>query len=204
MLVAIAEFEQGHSRIEEALAYLHRALAVQPGDPGALLARARLHRVADELEAGEQVLRSLLAKSVSELTASVCYELGTNLDRQGNYAEAMKAFLSAKALIRPAVRDYSLELKKTYAEFRALEPSVSASTLKGRPLYALELRPARRFAFLCGHPRSGTTLLEHVLDAHPGIVATDETSILFEEAYGPLSRRFPVGSPSSTFCRLHQ
>jgi len=38
---------------------------------------------------------------------------------------------------------------------------------------------------------SGTTMLEHVLDAHPDIVATDETSFLFgEEAYPRLRRGF--------------
>jgi hypothetical protein len=53
----------------------------------------------------------------------------------------------------------------------------------------------RRFALLCGHPRSGTTLLEQVLDAHPAVVTAEETHILHDEAYLPLTRGFQVGTP---------
>src|SRR5439155_25985729 len=51
--------------------------------------------------------------------------------------------------------------------------------------------PAWRFAVLCGHPRTGTTLLEQVLDSHPEVVTAEETHILHDEAYLPLSRGFP-------------
>ena len=56
-------------------------------------------------------------------------------------------------------------------------------------------QPARRLALLCGHPRSGTTLLEQVLDAHPDIVTQEETHILHDEAYLPLSRGFAPDAP---------
>jgi hypothetical protein len=52
------------------------------------------------------------------------------------------------------------------------------------------LQPPRRLAVLCGHPRSGTTLLEQVLDSHPAITSAEETHILHDEAYLPLSRGF--------------
>jgi hypothetical protein len=48
----------------------------------------------------------------------------------------------------------------------------------------------RRLALLCGHPRSGTTLLEQVLDAHPEIVSSEETPIFFE-TYLTLKRGLP-------------
>jgi hypothetical protein len=35
-------------------------------------------------------------------------------------------------------------------------------------------------AFLGGHPRSGTTLLEQILDAHPGVAALDEPTAFLE------------------------
>ena len=34
--------------------------------------------------------------------------------------------------------------------------------------------PPRRVALLTGFPRSGTTLLEQVLDAHPDLVSSEE------------------------------
>ena len=182
VLVALAEFEEGHSRAEAALTLLERALDVQPDYPRALLVRARLHRASGELDQGERLLRSMLARPEDEIATQAWHELGTNLDRQGNYDQAMAAFLQAKALLRPAATDYVVELKKIHAGFRAVEESVSASTLKRWLAVSAELQPPRRFALLCGHPRSGTTLLEQVLDAHPDILATDETSILLGEA----------------------
>jgi len=46
-------------------------------------------------------------------------------------------------------------------------------------------------ALLGGHPRSGTTLLEQVLDTHPEIVSAEETEIFHSDAYGPLMRGLP-------------
>jgi hypothetical protein len=75
---------------------------------------------------------------------------------------------------------------------------MSASVLE-RWASATDLAPARRFAVLCGHPRSGTTLLEQILDAHPEIVSAEETHILHDEAYLPLSRGF---DPSSSVLQV--
>src|SRR6266568_5000719 len=100
VLVAMAEFEEGHSRAEAALALVERALDAQPGYPRALLVRARLHRASGELEQGERLLRLMVAHPGNELAAQAWYELGTNLDRQGSYEQAMEAFLQAKALLR--------------------------------------------------------------------------------------------------------
>jgi Tfp pilus assembly protein PilF len=196
VLVALAEFEEGHSRIEAALSFLDRAFELEPNYPCALLVRARLHRLSGELEDGERLLRSLLPRTSGETSIKAWYELGTTLDRQGSYDQAMQAFLQAKALLRPSSTEYADGLKKMYASFRALEATVSAATLKRWFAVSAELKPPRRWALLCGHPRSGTTLLEQVLDAHPDILATDETSILLGEAYGSLSRGFPENTPT--------
>src|SRR5208282_2144119 len=49
----------------------------------------------------------------------------------------------------------------------------------------------RHLALLGGHPRSGTTLLEQVLDSHPEIVSAEETSIFMSEVYVPIRRGLP-------------
>ncbi len=53
------------------------------------------------------------------------------------------------------------------------------------------LQTPHRLALLGGHPRSGTTLLEQVLDSHPDIVSAEETEIFYNDAYGPLLRGHP-------------
>ncbi len=57
-----------------------------------------------------------------------------------------------------------------------------------------QLQPSHRLALLGGHPRSGTTLLEQVLDSHPDIVSAEETEIFYDDAYAPLLR----GQPDDT------
>jgi hypothetical protein len=48
-----------------------------------------------------------------------------------------------------------------------------------------------RVAFLGGHPRSGTTLLEQILGAHPDIRAFDEPDAFVNEIWNPLA---PMGA----------
>src|SRR6266568_6217921 len=72
-----------------------------------------------------------------------------------------------------------------------MEETISAAVLERWFDSQPALQPARRLAILCGHPRSGTTLLEQVLDSHSDIISAEETHILHDEAYLPLSRGFP-------------
>ena len=73
---------------------------------------------------------------------------------------------------------------------------ISAEILQRWFDFGRELQPARRLALLCGHPRSGTTLLEQVLDSHPDIVSAEETEIFHEDAYVPLLRAHPARTPA--------
>src|SRR2546429_2092993 len=103
----------------------------------------------------------------------------------------MSAFVEAKAAQRPASGPFLNVLQGIQARVKEMERTVSAGVLKRWSAAAGDLQPSRRLAVLCGHPRSGTTLLEQVLDAHPEIVTAEETHILHDEAYLPLSRGFP-------------
>jgi tetratricopeptide (TPR) repeat protein len=193
VLVTLAElYERGH-RNSEAAALVERALVRQPKHPWSLLAQARLTRLAGRLEEAESRTRQLLEQSGCDPQTRVraWYELGGILDRQGRFDEAMSAFLEAKALQRPAAARAATILQSIQAKVIEQEQTISAAVMERWAASADELAPARRFVVLCGHPRSGTTLLEQVLDAHPEIVCAEETHILHDEAYLPLSRGFP-------------
>ena len=58
-----------------------------------------------------------------------------------------------------------------------------------------DLQPPRRLVLLGGHPRSGTTLLEQVLDVHPDIVSAEETEFFYNDAYAPLIYGHPSKMP---------
>jgi tetratricopeptide (TPR) repeat protein len=193
VFVTLAELFERGPRVNEAAALVERALALQPDHASSLLARARYKRLAGSLEEAEKSTRELLQKSscVPQTRMRAWYELGTNLDRQARFDEAMNAFLEAKALQRPAATQAAAILQGIQERVREQEQTIAADVLRRWGELNPELSPARRMALLCGHPRSGTTLLEQVLDAHPQIVSAEETHILHDEAYLPLSRGFP-------------
>jgi hypothetical protein len=159
---------------------------------------ARLDRQAGRLEEAERRLRTIPPNSKQVVLIHTYYELGQVLDRQGRYDEAMAAFLSAKKLLRPDAQRWLPELKKHRAVIREQQIWFSTETLQRWRDIGDQLQPRRRIAFLGGHPRSGTTLLEQVLDSHPGIIAAGETQVFANEALAPLKVLPPKEPPNLT------
>jgi tetratricopeptide (TPR) repeat protein len=192
VFVTLAELYERGPRASEAASLVDRALSLDPDHSLALLARARLKRLAGSLEQAEKFTRELLQKEGGDpqIRIRAWYELGAILDRQSRFDEAMSAFLEAKALQRPMASRVAAILQGIQARVKEQQQTITAATLERWATSAPESSPARRFAILCGHPRSGTTLLEQVLDSHPQIVSAEETHILHDEAYLPLTRGF--------------
>ena len=192
IFIKLAEIYERLRRVEEAGHLVERALQLDTDCASALLLRAKLNRQAGQLSDAEKVLRSfLLAKSGPAIRAQGWYELGGVLDRQGRYDEAMTAFLEAKALLQPQAARPAAELKIMRARVKYLTENASAEVLQQWFDSAGQLQPPHRLALLAGHPRSGTTLLEQVLDSHPDIVSAEETEIFKSDAYIPLMQTQP-------------
>jgi tetratricopeptide (TPR) repeat protein len=194
MLADLAELYERLRRVEDATALIERALHLNGSSASALLARARLERQAGKLDAAEKLLRSFPANAEPALHVSAGYELGGILDRQGRYDEAMAAFHEAKSLLSPQAECATFELKVMRSRINHLTTNASADVLKQWFNSSDQLQPAHRLALLGGHPRSGTTLLEQVLDSHPDIVSAEETEIFKHDAYVPMMR----GQPDDT------
>jgi tetratricopeptide (TPR) repeat protein len=193
VFVKLAELNERRARLEEATQFVERALKLDASYPPARLVRARLDRFSGRLVEAESRVRALVNGGTSDPWWAHCwYELGEILDRLARYDEAMEAFLEAKALIRPAVVSHAATLQRIQTRVREMESTITASVLERWAAAAESLQPLQRLAVLCGHPRSGTTLLEQVLDSHPGVLTAEETHIFHDEAYLPLSRGFPT------------
>ena len=194
--VKLAELYERLRRLPEAAELVERALKMIPAYPAALLVRARLERQAGRLESAERLIRSFITRPVPDtwVHAQAWYELAGILDRQGHYDEAMSAFVSAKALLQPQAAPHLAKLKIERERLRMMQANISAEMLKRWFDGGKELPPARRLVLLCGHPRSGTTLLEQVLDSHPGIVSAEETDIFLDDAFLPVKHHLPPGS----------
>ncbi len=197
ILVELARIYLRQGRLDDATGLLDRASQLNDDFTPMLLVRARLHRSAGQLEEAEKILRSFVTRPEANgwVQAEGWYELGSTLDRQGRYDEAMKAFLEAKSVKLPAAAHPVVDWRKLEADSKQIVESISAEALRrwhesgGAP-------PRRRLALLCGHPRSGTTLLEQVLDSHPEIVSAEETQIFYDEAFVPFARGLPPESIS--------
>jgi hypothetical protein len=107
--------------------------------------------------------------------------------------------LKAKAAQGQNAEIHSAHLKIMRTRLKNLRDCLNSDIIKRWHKQAEELQPSRRVALLCGHPRSGTTLLEQVIDSHPEIVSAEETEIFHDYAYMPLTRHFPPDEPIISF-----
>jgi hypothetical protein len=95
----------------------------------------------------------------------------------------MAAFVQAKSLLRSGAAAAVVAMEEMYTQVEIMAQNVTAEKLQSWADAQGDLEPLHAVALLCGYPRSGTTLLEQVLDSHPSIVSAEETAVLHEEAF---------------------
>jgi Tfp pilus assembly protein PilF len=183
-------------RMEDATVSVDRALQKNPASATAILIKARLERAMGDYTAAEARLRGFTT-SREEITNRVlaAYELGALLDKQGRFDEAMAAFQHAKDLQKPKAAQYLADLKLTRDRLGALAESLTPEILKRWHAEGQQLQAPVRMVLLGGHPRSGTTLLEQVVDTHPEIVSAEETDVFINDAYQPMRSHLPITTP---------
>ncbi len=194
-LLGLARLEEADRDLAAASKLLDRAEALAPGNPSVALARAVvLGRMRDE-PAALAVLDGM-AERQTQLGAAELLERGRLLDRVGRYNEAFAAYEDGKHRLREA----------TGHAYRADHARHMASRLAGfftaQRLRTLPTAPVRTDCaqplFVLGFPRSGTTLLEQTLTAHPRIAAGDELPIIGEiTALMPRMLDSPLGYPEA-------
>ena len=180
-------------RLEEAAEFLSRA---DHQDSRVLFQEAVLRRAQGAPQEAEMRLRDLLANSATSKEARIraLYGLGGILDGAGQYDGAMGAWQEAKMLYSPDAAPFKANLQHMQSRALEMEQTITTEVLDRWRAASANLQPARRIALLCGHPRSGTTLLEQVLDAHSDIISAEETKLMHDEAYLPLIRDLPEGT----------
>ena len=106
------------------------------------------------------------------------FSLAKVRDKQGDTSAAMAALAEAHArqmllarqavpeLVKPGAQPLFSATKWIDAQTRAAWPEYAAPSIMESPI------------FVVGFPRSGTTMLEQMLDAHPGLQSMDERAFL--------------------------
>jgi len=173
---------------DEARRWAARSLAANPKEFNAELAYIRADLRQGRPEDAEQRLDRVLASPLAPDDVYLAHkELGALRHQQGRYEEAFAAWTKGNELAH-----------QHYAPMFAAPRGVAGFTeLLGEYLTAQEpwppapsaSGPAKTHVFLLGFARSGTTLLEQVLAAHPDVVSLEEKDTL-----GAVVERFPISS----------
>jgi tetratricopeptide (TPR) repeat protein len=175
--------------IDEAMLWLDRAIELEPRNgsfflplvtggpkrikPAHVDAMKSLGEGIDSLPRAEQI--------------DLHFALGNVFEREGRIEDAFRHFLAGNTLKRAGI-DYDEQAALAY--LRSIESAF------GNPLME-ELRgcgdASERPIFIVGMPRSGSTLVEQLLAAHPAVSAAGEIGVL-----GPIVREdWPAMSASS-------
>jgi tetratricopeptide (TPR) repeat protein len=159
-------------------AAVEKALALAPQAPALLYMRACLeHRLGRFAEARGH-LNDMLSKELTrEHRSEALFELGEVLDKLGESGDAFRAITSGNALRAQSPAAQGADGARFLARVtRARDGFTRAriQTVAARAPACERLPPV----FFVGFPRSGTTLMERALKAHPRIVTTDERSPL--------------------------
>ncbi len=177
-MAALASIATHRGEHAEARVWAERTLALVEGYPDAVLSLAAAELDARRYAEAEGLLRALLADPRAGVAdkARAHGQLGDVLDAAGRYAEAFEAYTSCNQSLlnvhrryaaEASVLDYARALTRT---LRAVAPTWAIGTAVARP--------PREHVFLIGFPRSGTTLLEVVLDGHPQVTSLEEHELL--------------------------
>ncbi len=195
-LATLADIYIRDKRMDEAAEIVARASQIDRKEPRVLFEDAALRRLRGKSQEAGSLLRDLLTNPASgpQVRIRASYELAGILDGEGRYDEAMVALLEAKAILRAHAAPHAATLQHMQNRAKEMEQTITTPVLDRWRADAAKLMPLRRIALLCGHPRSGTTLLEQVLDSHSDVISAEETKMMHDDAYLPLIRDFPEGT----------
>jgi tetratricopeptide (TPR) repeat protein len=174
----IATWHEIAGRKEEARTAAQQALTLAPDNTEAALLLAQLDRREGDLESARGRLETLDARlDENDEDGNVAFELGRVLDRLGEHEAAFEAFGRGNAALdrdRNAGRYDGSKYLRLIADIRT---SVTEKSVAGWS----DMAPDDGLpdpVFFVGFPRSGTTLMEQILDAHDDVISVEEQPLL--------------------------
>ncbi len=165
------------NRIDDAIVLIDDAPSAQKNDPYLLITKARLLRRQKKLEDAAKTLEAINESDLNVLRHQIFkgYELAKIYDLQKRYDESYDQMIKSGQLwlqqydAQCARQDDIILLMDTMRQ--AFNPPWIASWTQT----PLPKRPAP--VQVVGYPRSGTTLIDQILQAHPSVVGMEETPV---------------------------
>lgn len=170
--VELGGLASGRGDAETARAHFREVLRLDPGNPDAIWGLGELDggRLDERLLAAAR--RAIDARPAIQTQARLYHALAKHADRVGEYPAAWRYIARTNALAveaTPAAQRYDAAAHEARIDLliRECDPAWLARL---RDTGSADARPA----FVIGLPRSGTTLLERMLAAHPRITGVGE------------------------------
>jgi tetratricopeptide (TPR) repeat protein len=187
--------ERTHA-LEEANELVDRILRAEPRSIPALLLRARLERRLGDTGEAISTLRRIVVGTAGHpmLLAQAYGELCTTLDSRGEFDAAWDAVLRCKEIMLQHASAAWQAAQFVLGRCRRMVEALSRTDFE-RWRWTPEDRAAHRLALLTGFPRTGTSLMERVLDAHPQVVSSEEKEVFSAEVFPALGTGRPADAP---------
>lgn len=165
------------NRLDEARDWAGRAVAISRNDPQANLTLAGLETRAGLLDSARPRLEKLVSRSSTpdQVRHRAYTSLGMLLEKLGEDAAAFEAFENAGRELEKLPLVKRINGKLAYDRVETYRGRVTRGLVSR---FASESFDTPAPAFLVGFPRSGTTMTEQILAAHPGVVTSDERPLL--------------------------
>jgi tetratricopeptide (TPR) repeat protein len=183
-LGSIATHRGAHA---EAKRWAEQTLAASPGFPDAVLSLAAAELAGGGIARAESLLQGLIMDSRAGPSdrARASGLLGDVLDAAARYTEAFDAYRTCNEALRQIHRRFAAGpgMPAYVAALTAALGDAGSDRWPSRaapapPDYPATCGEPREHVFLLGFPRSGTTLLEVVLDGHPEVASLEEHELL--------------------------
>jgi tetratricopeptide (TPR) repeat protein len=198
-LLELASLYERRHQLEDASAAVAEALTREPTSEVAQLQQAILSRRLRDSASSETILRALVTNTSNSwpIRAQAWYELAQLLDDQHQYDDAFHALVAAKKLMIPHAASARSQNQDTLLRNTQLLESLDKARYEGWQEMAKTDTPYR-LAALTSHPRSGTTLVEQLLDSHDQVISADEFDVFARWVFIPIVRKFPHSLPVLT------
>jgi tetratricopeptide (TPR) repeat protein len=190
-LLELAKMHERLHQLDAARQCVEEALALAPGFEKAKYSLANIERRSGDKATAETRWRQLIdaERAPPGVIADSWYQLASLYDGDGRYGDSFDALVRAKQIFSRAAAPYwedaQVIAQNTARTFNAItKEHCERWNAAGAELQRL----AGGLALLTSHPRSGTTLLEQVLDSHPQLISADELQVLSELVYVPIGQ----------------
>ncbi len=191
----LGEIYEKRNDVEQAELFSQKALSMDPANPHARYVQARLLRRRGKLEEAVELLAPAVQVE-SVYLSFIHFELGKLYDLLNDNARAYHHFSSGNNLQRLKTEGSDRAMESYLRKLERMKSTVTAEW--GRSFSAQPVsHPSGPPCFLVGFPRSGTTLLDQILDCHPQLQVMEEVPILetlaseIDVSYGGYPRALP-------------